>query len=89
VMTTNEMDTLDRALLRPGRIDYGLFLGGACAAQKIELYLRFFPMADKEEAAKFVEMHYAAETMAEFQGLLLGLEEGKQNNSNEPILLKL
>jgi chaperone BCS1 len=89
VMTTNEIDTLDRALLRPGRIDYRLFLGRACAAQKIELYLRFFPMAKKEEAVKFVEMHYAAETMAEFQGLLLGLEEGKQNNSNEPILLKL
>ena len=89
VMTTNVIDALDRALLRPGRIDYRLFLGRACEAQKIELYLRFFPMADREEAKEFVEMHYAAETMAEFQGLLLGLEEGKQNNSNEPILLKL
>jgi chaperone BCS1 len=89
VMTTNVIDALDRALLRPGRIDYRLFLGRACEAQKIELYLRFFSMANREEAVKFVEMHYAAETMAEFQGLLLGLEEGKQNNSNEPILLKL
>jgi chaperone BCS1 len=89
VMTTNVIDTLDRALLRPGRIDYRLFLGSACEAQKIELYLRFFPMANREEAVKFVAMHYAAETMAEFQGLLLGLEEGKRNNSNEPILLKL
>jgi len=34
-------------------------------------------------------MHCAAETMAEFQGLLLGLEEGKQNSIDEPILLKL
>jgi len=89
VMTTNVIDALDRALLRPGRIDYRLFLGRACEEQKIELYLRFFPMADREEAKEFVEMHYAAETMAEFQGLLLGLEEGKQNNTNEPIFLKL
>lgn len=89
VMTTNVIDALDRALLRPGRIDYRLFLGRACEAQKIELYLRFFPTANREQAQEFVETHFAAETMAEFQGLLLGLEEGKQNNSNEPILLKL
>jgi mitochondrial chaperone BCS1 len=89
VMTTNVIDALDRALLRPGRIDYRMFLGRACEAQKIELYLRFFPTANREEAKEFVEVHYTAETMAEFQGLLLGLEEGKQNHSNEPILLKL
>ena len=89
VMTTKLIDVLDRALLRPGRIDYRLFLGRACEAQKIELYLRFFSMANREEAQEFVEMHYASETMAEFQGLLLKLEEGKQTNINEPILLKL
>jgi mitochondrial chaperone BCS1 len=74
VMTTNHIESLDPALLRPGRIDYKLFLGKAVEAQKIELYRRFFPEASEREARAFVEAHAFSETMAEFQGLLLGLE---------------
>jgi chaperone BCS1 len=75
VMTTNRIETLDEALLRPGRVDYKLLMGEAAESQKIELYLRFFPDASETEAREFVEMHYSAETMAEFQGLLLSLEQ--------------
>src|SRR5215469_7840020 len=75
MMTTNRIEALDPALLRPGRIDYKLFLGGASASQKIELYRRFFPEATELEAQEFVEAHFAG-TMAEFQGLLLALEQG-------------
>ena len=74
VMTSNRIEALDQALLRPGRIDYRLFLGRAVEEQKIELYTRFFPQASLVEAREFVEEHSSAETMAEFQGLLLGLE---------------
>jgi chaperone BCS1 len=74
VMTTNAVEALDPALLRPGRIDYKLYLGEASASQKRELYRRFFPEATEFEARKFVEAH-AVETMAEFQGLLLALEQ--------------
>jgi mitochondrial chaperone BCS1 len=74
-MTSNHIETLDPALLRPGRIDYKLYMGAATDEQKIELYLRFFPFASKFEAGAFVDTHPAAETMAEFQGLLLALEE--------------
>ena len=75
MMTTNRIEALDEALLRPGRIDYRLYLGKASDRQKIELYRRFFPDVSEFEAEAFVEAHSWAETMAEFQGLLLGVEQ--------------
>jgi len=71
MMTTNKIDALDPALLRPGRIDYRLYMGAASEQQKLELYCRFFAEAEQCEARAFVEAHSCAETMAEFQGLLL------------------
>jgi chaperone BCS1 len=75
MMTTNRMEALDSALLRPGRIDYRLYLGKASRAQKMELYHRFFPEASEAEARNTVDAYASAETMAEFQGLLLGMAE--------------
>jgi chaperone BCS1 len=74
MMTTNRIETLDEALLRPGRIDYKLYLGQATNHQKVELYRRFFPDVSEFEAREFVEARSRVETMAEFQGVLLGLE---------------
>jgi chaperone BCS1 len=74
MMTTNRIETLDEALLRPGRIDYKLYLGKATDRQKVELYCRFFPEASEFEGRAFVEGAGSAETMAEFQGVLLGLD---------------
>lgn len=42
VMTTNDVDALDPALLRPGRIDYRLFLGEAAESQKLSCIAGFF-----------------------------------------------
>ena len=77
VMTTNHVEKLDQALLRPGRIDYRLYLGKASDRQKVELYRRFFPQSSEAEARDFVEASRSAETMAEFQGLLLSLVQGE------------
>jgi chaperone BCS1 len=78
VMTTNHVERLDEALLRPGRIDYRLYLGKASEHQKLELYRRFFPEASEVEARQFVEAAVSAETMAAFQGLLLGLDQQEE-----------
>ena len=77
VMTTNHVEKLDPALLRPGRIDHKLFLGKASDQQKVELYRRFFPDKSEREARGFVDASRSAETMAEFQGRLLALEQGE------------
>ena len=79
VMTTNHIEALDPALLRPGRVDYRLLLSVASEEQKIALYQRFFPEASASEAREFVEANYSAETMAEFQGLLLALDQERQS----------
>jgi len=75
MMTTNRIESLDEALLRPGRIDYRLYLGQATERQKVELYRRFFSQASEIEARIFVEGSSSAKTMAEFQGLLLAVEQ--------------
>jgi chaperone BCS1 len=79
MMTTNQVEVLDPALLRAGRIDYKLYLGKASDAQKVDLYLRFFPDASEAEAREFVRNCGSAETMAEFQGLLLASREDSGN----------
>ncbi len=78
VMTTNHVEKLDEALLRPGRIDYRLFMGTASDHQKMELYRRFFPDSSDFEAREFVKASRSTETMAGFQGLLLALEQGEK-----------
>jgi mitochondrial chaperone BCS1 len=84
VMTTNHVEKLDAALLRPGRVDYKLFLGKASDLQKVELYRRFFASASEREAWEFVEASRSAGTMAEFQGLLLALEQRASLMSRAP-----
>jgi chaperone BCS1 len=78
VMTTNHIEALDPALLRPGRIDYRVLLSIASMEQKVTMYQRFFPDASVSEAREFVQLNYAAETMAEFQCLLLALDLARQ-----------
>jgi mitochondrial chaperone BCS1 len=82
MMTTNRIEALDPALLRPGRIDYKLYMGEAAESQRMELYRRFFPKATLAEAREFAEAH-DADTMAQFQGLLLSMEQESMSLSAE------
>jgi len=69
-MTTNHADTLDTALLRPGRTDMRIHLGPATDWQKVQLYMRFFPEDTGVEALNFV-MNTKASSMADFQEALM------------------
>lgn len=70
LMTTNHIDKLDAALIRPGRIDYRLEMDIATIDQKQELFARFFPDTGTIKRDNFIADH-PTNTMAEFQGELL------------------
>lgn len=73
VMTTNNKNSLDPALLRPGRIDYQLFLGDADDFQKRNFYLRFFP-GNLEGAEEFMKTSIS-ESVSEVQEELVRMSE--------------
>ncbi len=52
-MTTNHIERLDPALIRPGRADSHVELGHVCAAPARQLFLRFFP-GEERLADQFV-----------------------------------
>ena len=53
--TTNHIERLDPALIRPGRIDRKLFIGHANREQAERLFLRFFPDASEAQSRAFSE----------------------------------
>ncbi|CAI5964752.1 unnamed protein product [Closterium sp. NIES-64] len=72
VMTTNHIDRLDPALIRPGRIDFRLLLDRASSAQIARLFLRFFPNSPASDADGFaVLFRERAVSPAAVQGFLL------------------
>lgn len=48
IMTTNYFNRLDKALIRPGRIDYSLHFDYATKSQIKHMFMRFFPEKDDE-----------------------------------------
>lgn len=53
--TTNHVDRLDPALIRPGRIDRKFYIGYASLEQAERMFLRFFPNSGTEMACQFAE----------------------------------
>ena len=52
-MTTNHLERLDPALVRPGRVDVMHSIGPASPSQLRRMFLKFFPAQD-EHAERFV-----------------------------------
>lgn len=70
-MTTNHVDKLPPALIRPGRVDLKIYVGLATPSQLERMYLRFFP-GETEKAIQFAEiLEKTPLSMAEVQGFFL------------------
>lgn len=76
VFTTNNPDTLDAALLRPGRVDYRLEFRAADRGQAREIFLRFFPEDMTAAEAFAASLDDRTLTMADLQGILLAAQTG-------------
>lgn len=72
-MTTNHPEKLDPAIMRPGRIDYKVFIGNATPYQVEKMFLKFYP-GEEELCKRFVDniekLNISVST-AQLQGLFV------------------
>ncbi|KAJ3591803.1 hypothetical protein NHX12_006935 [Muraenolepis orangiensis] len=61
-MTTNFIDRLDPALIRPGRVDLKQYVGHCTHWQLSQMFRRFYPAAPSSEAQRFASSALTART---------------------------
>lgn len=74
-MTTNFPEKLDRALIRPGRVDFRAEISLAVKEQVQKLFEGFYPTANPSLAIEFVKRYNFPLSMAHLQGYLMLYKE--------------
>lgn len=72
-MTTNHPEKLDPAILRPGRVDYKIYIGDATAYQAEKMFIKFYP-GQETICKQFVERFRGVDSpvsTAQLQGLFI------------------
>jgi len=83
-MTTNKVEALDPALIRPGRVDMQCYFGLASKFQVGELFQRFYHGASADLVARFQDrIPEQTVTMAELQNYLLSHRDSPESAIND------
>jgi chaperone BCS1 len=73
-MTTNYVERLDPALIRPGRVDFKQYIGYATEYQAVAMFMRFYPKESEQMAHEFAQklLHFDKQiSSAQIQGYLM------------------
>ena len=74
IMTTNYPERLDKALIRPGRVDVKQLIGHATEYQLQHMFARFYPEESDDTRRQFASLVLAAKTavsIAQVQGYFM------------------